>query len=151
MSSNIMIKDEGFDTTLDRFFNSFFPDMGTTWDYSVPIGQKFNINSPRANTLRTEDGYAIEVALPGVNKNNVDINIDGDIMIVTSNDKGSSHLVEGDYARQEFNYSSFSRKFRLPAGSQSEEITANFNDGILRVSVPNVRTRTAIKREVMID
>ncbi len=120
------------ESIFDGFFGSSLPDMTTTWSYpGSDVG-----NVPYANTYRTDEGYSIEVALPGVNKNNVDINVDGDMLVISSNLRGQKDVVLPTYLKQEFAYSEFSRTFKLPRDMRLEDVHASFKDGMLLIDVP---------------
>ena len=136
----------------NRLFDNFFSDM--------PIGMAVRSLSPytatemangypSANTYKTDEGYMVEVALPGVNKNNIDINAEGGVLIISSNARGASKKEEVTYTTREFTYSAFERSFRLPRNVNGNDISAAFRDGVLTVTVPI--TTGEVGRRISID
>lgn len=92
--------------------------------------------APRADAAATQDSYEINMELPGVAADNIDISVhDGSLII-----KGEKHFQREEKGRTYFfserEYGSFQRSFRLPADAQAQDITADFKDGILSVRVP---------------
>ena len=125
----------------NRLFNSFFPDFPVGMSLrSLPsfdvVDPTMTQGYPSANTFKTDEGYVVEMALPGVNKNNIDINMDGSALIISSNSRGQSEKDEVAYITHEFAYSAFERSFRLPRNVNGNDISAAYRDGILTVMVP---------------
>jgi HSP20 family protein len=133
-----------YKNTTDRFnrlFNNFFSDLPAGMSlHSLPsydvVDPTMTQGYPSANTFKTDEGYMVEVALPGVNKNNIDINVEGSALIISSNTRGKSEKDEVAYTTREFAYSAFERSFRLPRNVSGNDISAAYHDGILTVTVP---------------
>ena len=106
-------------------------------------------NFLRANTYKQGDNYVVEVAVPGVNKNNIDITVDSGTLTISSNTRGNTVNEGINYTTQEFAYTSFERSFRLPRNVSADEISASYNNGILTLTVPTVSGETG--RRVSID
>ena len=116
----------------DRFFDSFFND--------APIyGVNRNNRRDRAinvrfNVQQNETGYTISVAAPGVSKDDINVNIE-------ANDLTISYTQE-ENTETSFACSSFRRSWRLPEGTDVENITATYQNGILSLSVPTADATT---------
>lgn len=100
---------------------------------------EFGNTLPSVNVKETDSNYDIEMAAPGMKKDHFKISLDKNILTVSSENKSENEekSEDGKYTRREFNYQSFSRSFTLPKDTvDSENIEANYVDGILKISVP---------------
>jgi len=92
--------------------------------------------SPHVNIRETEETYHIEVELPGVQKEAVDIQVDGDILTISGVKVFRDSVKEEEYRKVESSYGNFSRAFTLPKRVDTTKIEATFEIGILEVSIP---------------
>ena len=116
----------------DRFFDSFFSDAPI---YGVSRSNRRDTGfSPRFNVQQNEIGYVISVAAPGISKEDVNINIEDNTLIISYTQEES---IETSFA-----CSSFRRSWRLPEGTDIENITAVYENGILSLSVPTADATT---------
>ena len=107
--------------------------------FDLPVYRKTagNPNCPSVNIMEDENGYQIELAVPGFSKNDFKIELDNDVLTISSDKKEEKKDKKNEeYMRREFCYQSFSRSFDLPDNVDGEKIEANYKDGILKVSVP---------------
>ena len=91
---------------------------------------------PSVNIRETEETYHIEVELPGVAKEAVDIEVDGDILTISGEKIFKEAVNEEEYRKVESNYGKFSRAFTLPKRVDTSKIEARFELGILEVAIP---------------
>lgn len=119
--------------------NPFFPAFSD----SLFKGNFFNDNdfasAPAVNIAENNDGFSIEVAAPGLNKEDFQINIDHNVLSISSEkhtESESKDEKENKYYRREFNYSSFERSFSLPDYADTEKIKATHTNGVLNVFIP---------------
>ena len=108
----------------DEFFNMNFSPSGTTL--------------PSVNIRETKDNLMVEVAAPGMRKEDFKIELDNNIMIISSERsqaKGDKDK-EGHYTRREFSYQSFQRTFTLSNNVHSANISARYKDGVLNIVIP---------------
>lgn len=115
-------------------WNDFFDN-----DWSGSLGTRLTgPSSPAVNIKDTAESYEIEVAAPGMKKENFSVNLDNSVLTISS----EAHSLNGDmdkagnYTRREFNYHSFRRAFTLPESVASENISAQYRDGVLYISIP---------------
>jgi len=101
---------------------------------------------PNINTRETEDSYHIEVELPGVKKENVDIQVDGNVLTISGERKIRQEVKEEDYHRIESRYGTFSRSFTLPEKVDIANIQAEFENGVLEVVIPKLKIDTSSKK-----
>ncbi|MBZ9731303.1 Hsp20/alpha crystallin family protein [Salegentibacter sp. JZCK2] len=132
---------------------SVFDDMfKTDW-----LGGTTNVNSigtsiPAVNIQETEDNFSVEVAAPGMAKDMFNIELDNDVLTISSEDKKEKETTEknGRYTRKEYSYSNFKRAFSLPDSVDSEKISAAYNDGVLEILLPK-REEAKVQAKRMID
>ncbi len=104
--------------------------------------------TPSVNIRETEETYHIEVELPGVQKEAVDIQVDGDILTISGEKVLRDEVSDEEYRKVESHYGKFSRAFNLPKRVDTSKIEARFELGILEVSIPKkalVDTSTKIE------
>lgn len=117
------------------FFPSFFDGFGKDFfDDLMPFNS--NQSLPAVNIMDKENEYRIEVAAPGLKKEDFKVNMEGNILTVHSEKETRNEENNEKYARREFSYSSFTRSFTLPEGTDAENVNASYNDGILLIQVP---------------
>lgn len=119
---------------LPSIFNDFF---GNEWV------DKSNATAPAVNILETEDDFKIEVAAPGMTKEDFKVHINEENELVISMEKKSEHKDEdknkkhkGTYLRREFSYSQFQQSLILPDNVEKEKIAASVENGVLTVEIP---------------
>jgi HSP20 family protein len=101
---------------------------------------------PNVNTRETEEAYHIEVELPGVKKENVDIQVDGNVLTISGERNVREEVKDEDYHKVESRYGLFSRIFKLPEKVDVSNIEAEFKDGILEVAIPKLKVDTSSKK-----
>jgi HSP20 family protein len=94
--------------------------------------------SPKVNTRENEKAYYIEVELAGMKKEEVDVQVDDNILIISGNKTVRNGLSEEDYQKLEGSYGFFSRSFTLPENIDLRKIVAKSENGVLEVIVPKV-------------
>lgn len=120
--------------------NSFFDDFFTKdlMDFNRRPFAENSLTIPSVNVKEEENRFEIQVAAPGIKKQDFKINLDRNVLRISSENKSENEEVDkdGKFTRREFNYSSFSRSFTLPEQVETDRIEATYEDGILKVSVP---------------
>lgn len=120
--------------------NSFFDDFFTKdlMEFNRRPFAENSLTIPSVNVKEQENGFEIEVAAPGIKKEDFKINLERNVLTISSENKSETEEIkeDGKFTRREFNYSSFSRSFTLPELVEVEKIEAAYEDGILKVSVP---------------
>jgi len=101
---------------------------------------------PKVNTREDENAYYIEVELPGVNKEDVDIKVDGNVLTVSGERKIKKEVKEEDYYKVESKYGTFSRSFTLPEKVDVANIQAESQDGIIEIVIPKLKVDTSSKK-----
>jgi HSP20 family protein len=119
-------------------------------DFSKDIFNKLNHNRSDENTLPsvnikdTDASYCLEVAAPGMEKKDFDIQLDNGVLIIQANKENKAANEEVGYTRKEFHYQSFKRTFALPERNlKVEEIKATYEQGILYIDIPKTEDAKA--------
>ena len=127
--------------TLIRRNNHFFPSiwsdfMNDNWERTATDNKSVSI--PAVNVKDNEDKFVVELAAPGLKKENIQINLENKLLTISAEEKSEKTEKDdnSDYTRKEFNYSSFSRSFTLPEIVESDNISASYQDGVLSITIP---------------
>ncbi len=119
--------------SVPSFIDEFF---GKDWMDSV-FSDRPGISTPAVNVKETNDDFMIEVAAPGLDKKDFKVDIDNNMLTISSEKEfKNEEKEEGRYMRREFSYTSFSRSFSLPDAVNAEKINAKHKDGILMITIP---------------
>ncbi len=120
-----------FPSLFDRFFDS---DM---FDWSNRHYSNTNTTLPSVNIKEDNDAYHVEMAVPGFEKKDFKIELNNDLLTISSEKRDEKEAKEGDnYSKREFSYQSFCRSFTLPATVENEKIKAKYDKGILHIDIP---------------
>lgn len=132
MSTRAMIRNGG---TLPTVFEDFFKPWNEWFDNNNSLlGRTLNV--PAVNITETKDEYKLAFAVPGMKKDDFFINVEGNMLTVSSEKEESKTEKEHQYTRKEYNYSSFSRSFSLPDEVSKDNIQATYTDGVLSLMLP---------------
>ena len=104
---------------------------------------------PTANIVESKDAYEVSVELPGVKKDEIDVNVENNVLSISGKRKEAKKEKDKEYHRIERRYGSFCRTFSLPAKIEAEKIKASYKDGILTLELP--KAAEAKKKTVRID
>lgn len=99
--------------------------------------------TPAVNVKETKDSYLIDVIAPGFAKENFSVKVEEGTLTL-SGDTATEQLQEGEkYTRKEFTHTSFKRSFSMPKTVVAENITATYENGILKVTLPKMEEAKA--------
>ena len=135
---------------LPRIFNDFFDN-----DWMV----KANATAPAINVFETEKEYKVELAAPGMTKEDFNVHIDEENNLVISMEKKTENKEEsnkdekkeGRYLRREFSYSKFQQTMILPDDVDKEKISAQVENGVLNINLPKFTEQEKEKTKKFID
>lgn len=118
-----------FSNWLDDIFNRDLPSVFTS---------NFNtgMTLPKVNIKETADAFMVEMAVPGLKKSDFHLDLDNQVLSITTETKEENEQEAENFTRREFGYSSFKRSFTLPESVNDEAINANYKDGILSILLP---------------
>ena len=110
----------------------------------------FNQTLPAVNTIEKENQYLLEIAVPGMDKKDFEIEIQNDLISISSISKQEKEVKDNlNYNRQEFNYNSFHRTFSLPKEVDQSKIKAIYTDGILTITLPKLKEVISKSRKLI--
>jgi HSP20 family protein len=92
--------------------------------------------TPAVNIVEKEEDFQIEVAAPGFSKDDFKVNLNNNVLTISSEKENKKEEDEKNYSRREFSYSSFTRSFTLSEHVDAEKISASYKDGILHIHLP---------------
>ncbi len=130
---------------LSDMVNNFFDnDLG---DF---FGKRFS--DPAANIIESTDSFQLEIAAPGMKKEDFRINLENNILTISAELEDQKREEGKNYTRKEFYYGSFSRAFTMPKTIDLEKIRADYDNGILKVALPKRDdARIEVKKEIPIS
>jgi len=127
----------------NNVFDSLFSDAVTK--------NKMVDKSPNVNIYENETAYNIQLAAPGLKKEDFQINLKKDTLSVWAEVKKDENQVAKDFTRKEFDYSSFARSFNLPDTADAEKITAEYKDGILNITINKKDDTKSQHKEIVVS
>ena len=123
-------------TFTKRSFRPSFYMPGFFDDDFFPVMSNKSNSTPAVNIREDDKNYVLDFAIPGLEKKDLKIDMNEDILTISSEMKKESEENKNGYKRKEFSYSSFSRSFYIPENVNREKIEASYNNGVLSVSLP---------------
>ena len=109
-------------------------------------------SDPAANIIEHPDSFELNLAAPGLKKDDFKINLDNNVLTISSELENEKHEEGTNFTRKEFYYGSFSRSFTLPKTINIEKIKAEYENGILTVMLPKKdEAKVDIKKEIKIS
>ena len=130
-----IVKRNDFFPGLNMFDDFFSRDL---WNWGLNNNSSTNTTIPMVNIKETNDNFEVEMAAPGMSKEDFRLELDGTTLTITSEKKEEHEVNEGErYTRREFAYQSFQRSFQLPKEVvDAEKIQARYENGVLRLVIP---------------
>ncbi len=106
---------------------------------------------PAVNIRENDDNFEIEVAAPGLTKDDFDIVIENGVLSISCEKSEEKEETQESFTRREFNYSSFERNFSLPDSVDVDEIDATYHDGVLRLRLSKRVSEEPPKKKIAIQ
>jgi len=133
---SIIKRNNGFSTDMPALFNDFF--SRDLWNWGLSNNSTTNTTIPAINIREDNDNFYVEVAAPGMTKDDFKVELDGTILTIRSEKENRQVQKEGEkYSRKEFSYQSFQRIFELPVHVvDTEHIEAKYENGLLHLVIP---------------
>lgn len=125
-----------FGQAIDDFFNKSIGEF---------IGSDFVSNIPAVNVVETAKSFQLDLAAPGKEKVDFNINVEKNNLTISSEKKVEEEKVKDQYNRREFSYEAFSRSFSLPENVDKNAISASYENGVLKVIIPKIEEQIISK------
>src|ERR1700761_1785708 len=128
----------GFNDVFETIFNdTFFNDRAMT-------------RVPAVNISETENNYHVELAAPGLKKEDFKLNLENNVLNVSVEQSANHEDNQKNYSKREYSYSSFVRSFTLPDSADDSQIEASYTDGILRIDIAKREEAKTVRRQIEI-
>ena len=130
-------------------FPAFRTMLDNLWGNEM-MGDDFIRGSkmPAVNIKENEKAYEVEMAAPGMKKENFNIAVENGILTISANVQDEKEEKEKDYTRREFSYNSFSRSFTLPQNIDENSIKAKYDNGVLYLTINKLQEEKAHKKTI---
>jgi HSP20 family protein len=128
----------GFNDVFDSIFNDTF------------FNERMVTRVPAANISETADHFHVELAAPGLKKEDFKINLDQNVLSVSVEQQSENGDVQKSYSKREYSYSSFVRSFTLPDSANAENIEAVYTDGVLKIDIAKREEAKSVRRQIEI-
>ena len=135
---------EEMEKRFEEFFRRPFSMLGPSWFPAIRMPEIGEV-SAKVDIFEDGNDVVVKAELPGMKKEDLDVNLTDDTIMVSGEKKKEEKIEKKDYYRVERSYGSFTRSFRLPKEVQSDKAKASFKDGVLEIRVP--KTEEAMKKE----
>ena len=133
--------------TFTSLFDSVLND-----DFSGWFNNAYTVTKPAVNIIDSKDSFRIEVAAPGMNKNDFELSVNNDVLTIKAHKENSTEEKNERFTRKEFSSQSFERSFTLNDEIEIEKIEAQYNDGILNITLPKLEeVKKEVKRTIEIE
>ena len=138
-------------TISKRTFSPFY--MSNLFDDDFfPVLSSRTSSMPAVNIKENEKSFTLELAVPGIDKKDLKIETNEDVLTISSETKNEVEDNQDGYKRKEFSYTSFCRSFYIPENVNRDKIGASYKDGILTVELPKQEEeKSKISRQVKIS
>lgn len=119
---------------MNDLFSRFFGQAGDLWGDESPLRQSDFV--PATNVSETEDALVITQELPGVDPKDVEIGLQDNVLTIKGQKREEKDEKSENWHRVERSYGSFQRSFRLASGVNADKVSADYKNGVLRVTLP---------------
>jgi HSP20 family protein len=134
---NLVKKNGGYPSLLSDFFGSSLVDRDLFGLDVFP--SRLGINVPTANVMETAKEFSIELAAPGLERKDFNVEIDNHMLTISAEKEEEKDEKDGEYSRREYSFNSFSRTFTLPDNVKEGNVDARYQNGVLKVSIPKAK------------
>lgn len=126
----------GFDDVFGSIFNdTFFSDRMVN-------------RVPAVNISESQDHYHVELAAPGLQKEDFKINLDRNVLTISVEQSSQNNVNERNYNKREFSYNSFVRSFTLPESADDSKIEASYLNGLLKIDIAKREEAKSVIKQI---
>lgn len=129
----------GFNDVFETIFNDTF------------LSDRMVTRVPAANISETDENFHIELAAPGLKKDDFKISLDDNVLSVSVEQQTQQNDNNWKYSKREYSYSSFIRSFTLPDIADENRIEASYTDGVLKIDVAKKEEAKTVSRQIKIQ
>ena len=139
-----LVKRNPYFPTFNHVIDDIFGDISKTW------GVENTKTVPAVNITEEENSFQLEVAAPGLSKEDFNIELENGKLVISASQEGKSEENAKNFKRKEYSYTSFSRAFELPETIDVLNIEANYTNGILGIRLPKKEEETQKNHKIEI-
>ena len=121
-------------TMMPSLFEDFFKPWNQWFDDSGLVGRMLTM--PAVNIVENSNHYTVSLAAPGLKKEDFKINLEGNMITISSEKEEKKEQKDEKFTRKEYSFSSFSRSFSLPEDVKQDAIEAHYENGVLNIKLP---------------
>ncbi|MES2379031.1 MAG: Hsp20/alpha crystallin family protein [Bacteroidota bacterium] len=133
----------------NNIVNPFFNDVYSLLNDSF-LNEKLATRTPAVNIAENDNQFEVELAVPGLNKEDIKINLDKNVLSVSADKKTETTDETKKYTKREYSFSSFSRSFTLPESADHSKIEADYTAGILKLTIAKKEEAKFQSREIAV-
>ncbi|HPH86525.1 MAG TPA: Hsp20/alpha crystallin family protein [Ferruginibacter sp.] len=133
-----------FDGMMKDFFNEFPSTVGKTLREDI-------LHFPPVNIVDKADAYHLEMSVPGFEKSDFNVKLENNVLTVSTEKSGENTQSTDKLIRKEFSYKSFKRSFTIDEMIDAEQISARYENGILKLALPKKEIAKAGAKEISIQ
>jgi HSP20 family protein len=130
--------------------NPWFSDVFDSLINDSRLNDRFVNKTPAVNIAETENEFHIELAVPGLKKEDFKISLDKNLLSVSAEKKTENVDESKKYSKREYSYNSFVRSFTLPETADAAKIDAEYTDGVLKLNVAKKEEAKVQSREIAV-
>ncbi|MFD2872188.1 Hsp20/alpha crystallin family protein [Mucilaginibacter ximonensis] len=131
------------------FVTPFFNDVYSVLNDSF-VNERAAFRTPAVNIAETDAQFEVELAIPGLTKEDIKINLDKNVLSVSADKKTETVDENKKFSKREYNFSSFSRSFTLPESADQSKIEADYVNGILKLTIAKKEEAKFQTREIAV-
>jgi len=128
----------GFNDVFDSIFNDTF------------FNDRMVVRVPAANISESENNFHVELAAPGLKKEDFKLNLDRNVLNISVEQRGEDNNDQRNYSKREYSYSSWVRSFTLPESANADNIEASYTDGVLKIDIAKREEAKLVRRQIEI-
>ena len=128
----------GFNDVFQNFFNDSF------------LADRIVTRVPAANISETADHFHIELAAPGLKKDDFKLQLDDHVLNISVEQQLQDNQPGKTYSKREYSYSSFVRSFTLPESADEQQIDARYENGVLLIDIAKKEEAKSVRRQIAI-
>jgi HSP20 family protein len=128
----------GFNDVFESIFNDTF------------FNDRMVARVPAVNISETENNYHVELAAPGLKKDDFKLNLERNVLTISVEQSADHQDNHKNYSKREYSYSSFVRSFTLPESADHGKIDASYTDGVLRIDIAKREEAKTVRRQIEI-
>jgi HSP20 family protein len=129
--------------------NPFFNDVYSLLNDSF-LNEKLATRIPAVNISESDNQFEVELAVPGLNKEDIKINLDKNVLSVSADKKTETVDENKKFTKREYSFNSFSRSFTLPESADHSKIEADYTAGILKLTIAKKEEAKFQSREIAV-